>query len=170
MAYLLYRGILYKGFLHFSLALTGVPVVDVHLCIGVASHETRLGACRNGAQRSWWRCRRPCDGWLSAFVENDKQLHDIRLLLYTGEHLPVDLRVLLLKAFSNAQIGHLCYVSVEGGVMGIPACTPGQMDNEFPKYTVNAPDVMVEIVSETGKVITEPGQKGQVLSPISCGG
>lgn len=34
--------------------------------------------------------------------ENDRQLLNIRLLLYVGEHLPVDQRSLLEAAFPNA--------------------------------------------------------------------
>jgi phenylacetate-CoA ligase len=90
-------------------------------------------------------------------VENDRQLPNIRLLLYVGEHLPIDQKSLLGAAFPNAQIGPLCYVSVDGGILGFPVHPPGTETQEIvPTYTVNTPSVMVEIISDTGEVITDP--------------
>jgi phenylacetate-CoA ligase len=97
-------------------------------------------------------------------MENDRQPPKIRLLLYVGEHLLVDQRSLLGAAFPNAQAGPLCYVLVDGGILGIPVQSPGTETQEtVPTYTANAPNVMLEIISDIGEVVTDPGQRGQVV-------
>lgn len=53
---------------------------------------------------------------------------------------------------------------MDGGILGIPVHPPGtKTQDTVPTYAVNAPNVMLEIISDIGEVITDPGQREQVV-------
>ena len=161
---MLYGGDLYKGFLDLSFGLIDVPIANVHLSIGGASsfenqswtlHElsaTVVVAMPTVARRLG-----------EYLVQNGRKLEKIRLLLYVGEHFPVEQRAYLRAAFPHAQIKPLFFGSVDAGIVGMPVNLPGQMDDKFATYTVNVPNVIMEIVSSAGEVITEEGNRGQIV-------
>ena len=87
----------------------------------------------------------------------------VRLMLYIGELLHKDQRVLLGTAFPYAQIGPIQYASVDVGFIGSPDLPPGGIDQHPTSYTVNAPSMIMELITDTGALITAEGVKGNVV-------
>jgi hypothetical protein len=52
---------------------------------------------------------------------------------------------------------------VDAGIVGLPVGPPGQMDEKFATYAVSVPNVIMEIIADTGEVITKEGQRGQIV-------
>lgn len=74
-----------------------------------------------------------------------------------------DQRLLLSKVFSSAQIGPIQYGSVDGGLIGLPDVLPGGVDQDPTSYTVNTSSTIMELITDTAKLITEDGVKGNVV-------
>lgn len=95
---------------------------------------------------------------------NNLVLDSVRLILYTGEAFYKDLRPLYRSAFPNAKIGPLAYASVECKIIAFPAHAPqDQNDDIDPLYRVCSSAVIMEIISDDGSVIREPGIRGTVV-------
>lgn len=162
VANMLYGGDLYKGFLDLSLALTDAPTPNLHLSIGVAPLESQVWTLRTYAATvvvamPTVMCR------LADYLIKLDQLLSVRLLLYVGELLLKDQRVLLNRAFPSAQIGPVLYTSVDGGLIGLPDAQPGGVDQDPMCYTVNTSSMIMELVTDVGDVITAEGVKGIVV-------
>lgn len=163
VANMLYGGDLYKGFLDLCLALTDAPTPNVHLSIGVAPMESQVWTLRTYAATvlvamPTIMCR------LADYLINLGQIvPSVRLMLYLGELLHKDQRILLGRAFPSAQIGPFQYASVDGGFIGTPDLPPGGIDQPLASYTVNAPSMIMELITDTGDLITSEGVKGNVV-------
>lgn len=114
VANLLYGGDLYKGFLDLGLALTDGPTPNFHLSIGVAPLESQAWTLRTYAPTVLVAMPTIMCRLADYLVQLDQQVSSVRLLLYVGELLHKDQKVLLKQAFPSAQIGPVLYTSVDG--------------------------------------------------------
>ncbi len=96
-------------------------------------------------------------------IQTDQKIPSVRLPLYLGELLHKDQKVLLSKAFPSAQIGPIFYGSVDGGLIGLPDSLPGGIDEDPTNYVVNTSSITMELITDTGDVITAEGVKGNVV-------
>lgn len=96
-------------------------------------------------------------------LEQDESLTSVRLLLYIGEHLHKDQKVLLLKAFPSARIGPIKNGSVDAGFIGLPDNLPGGIGENYAPHAVNTQSMVMEVVTDTEEVITEEGMRGNVV-------
>ena len=163
VANLLYGGDLYKGFLDLGLALTNAPMPNFHLSIGVAPLESQVWTLRTYAATVLVAMPTVLCRLADYLVRLDQRVSSVRLLLYIGELLHKDQRILLSKAFPSAQIGPIQYASVDAGSIGLPDSLPGGVDQEPTSYTVNSPSMVMELVTDTGDLITAEGVKGNVV-------
>ncbi|KAL6808133.1 AMP-dependent synthetase/ligase [Trichoderma camerunense] len=96
-------------------------------------------------------------------IEKGETLPSLRLILYTGESFYEDLRSVFAQAFPNARVGPLMYVSVDGGVIGLPIKPPSSPEDATkPIYQVNVPTVVLELLDDDGDVIRENRKRGYV--------
>ncbi|KAL7914428.1 AMP-dependent synthetase/ligase [Trichoderma velutinum] len=96
-------------------------------------------------------------------IEKGETLPSLRLILYTGESFYEDLRSVFARAFPNARVGPLMYVSVDGGVIGLPIKPPSSPEDATkPIYQANVPTVVLELLDDDGNVIRENGKRGHV--------
>ena len=163
VANMLYGGDLYKGFLDLGLALTDAPMPNFHLSIGVAPLESQAWTLQTYAATVLVAMPTVMCRLADYLVKLDQQVSSVRLLLYIGELLHKDQRILLSKAFPSAQIGPIQYGSVDGGSIGLPDSPPGGVDQEPTSYTVNSPSMIMELVTDTGDLIATEGVKGNVV-------
>ena len=163
VANLLYGGDLYKGFVELYLALMDAQIPLFQLPIGVASLESQSWAVQNYAATVLVAMPTIMCRLADHLVKLGKQVLSIRLLLYLGELLHKDQKVLLTRAFPSAQIGPYLYGAVDAGVIGLPDYPPGGIDQCTTSYTVNTSSVIMELISDTGEVITTEGVKGNVV-------
>ena len=163
VANMLYGGDLYKGFLDLGLALTDAPTANFHLSIGVAPLESQVWTLRTYAATVLVAMPTVMCRLADYLIKLDQQVSSVRLLLYTGELLHKDQKVLLSRAFPSAKIGPVLYVSVDGGLIGLPDVQPGGIDQDPTSYTVNTSSMVMELVTDIGDVITAEGVKGNVV-------
>ena len=163
VANLLYGGDLYKGFLDLGLALTDAPMPNFHLSIGVAPLESQVWTLRTYAATVLVAMPTVLCRLADYLVKLDQQVSSVRLLLYIGELLHKDQKILLSKAFPSAQVGPIQYASVDAGSIGLPDSLPGGVDQEPTSYTVNSPSMVMELVTDTGDLITAEGVRGNVV-------
>lgn len=163
VANMLYGGDLYKGFLDLGLALTNAPIPNFHLPIGVAPLESQAWTLRTYAATVLVAMPTVMCRLADYLINLHQHVSSLRLLLYIGEHLHKDQRLLLSKAFPSAQIGPIQYGSVDGGLIGLPDVPLGGADQDSTCYTVNSSSMIMELVSDTCNLITEEGVKGDVV-------
>lgn len=163
VANMLYGGDLYKGFLDLGLALTDGPTPNFHLSIGVAPFESQAWTLRTYAATVLVAMPTTLCRLADNLIKLDKPVPSVRLLLYVGELLHKDQRVLLSRAFPSAQVGPVQYLSVDGGFIGSPDVPPGGIDQDPTSYTVNTSGMIMELVADTGDLITSEGVKGNVV-------
>lgn len=163
VANMLYGGDLYKGFLDLGLALTNAPIPNFHLSIGVAPLESQAWTLRTYAATVLVAMPTVMCRLADYLIRLDHEVISIRLLLYVGEHLHKDQKLLLSRAFPSAHVGPVQYVSVDGGLIGLPDVSPGGIDQDPTCYTVNTSSMIMELVSDTGNLITEEGVRGDVV-------
>lgn len=163
VANLLYGGDLYKGFLNLSLALTAAPTPNFHLSIGVAPFESQAWTLRTFAATVLVGMPTSLCKLADYLIKIDQSVPSVRLLIYIGELLHRDQRVFLSRAFPCAQVGPLFYGSVDGGFIGTPDVPPGGIDQDPTPYNVNASSTIMELVGDTGDLITAEGVKGNVV-------
>ncbi len=163
VANMLYGGDLYKGFLDLALALTEGPTPSFHLSIGVAPLESQAWTLRTYAATVLVAMPTIMCRLADYLIKLDQQVPSVRLLLYVGELLHKDQKFLLSRAFPSAQIGPVQYVSVDAGLIGLPDVPPGGIDQDPTCYTVQTSSMIMELVTDTGDLITEEGVKGDVV-------
>ncbi|UQC90730.1 AMP-dependent synthetase/ligase [Colletotrichum lupini] len=86
----------------------------------------------------------------------------VRLLLFSGEAFYDDQAGLLKVAFPNATIRSVVYGSMDCGIIGLPP-KPEHYTNDTRLHQVNDPNIIVEIITEDGKVTTTPGEVGSLV-------
>ena len=160
---LLYGENLYKGFSDLGLALTDAPTPYFHLPIGVAPMESQAWALRTYAATVVVAMPTTLCRLADYLVKLDQLIPSVRLLLYAGELLHKDQKALLVRAFPSAQIGPILYVSVDGGIIGLPEDPPGGVDQDPPSYTVNTSSMIMELFTDTGDLVKAEGVKGNVV-------
>ena len=163
VANMLYGGDLYKGFLDLGFALTDAPTPNFHLSIGVAPLESQVWTLRTYAATVLVAMPTVMCRLADYLIKLDQHVSSVRLLLYVGELLHKDQRVLLNRAFPSAQIGPVCYTSTDGGLIGLPDVQPGGIDQDLACYTIIGPSMILELVTDVGDVITAEGVKGNVV-------
>ena len=163
VANLLYGGDLYKGFLDLGLALTNAPTPNFHLSIGVAPLESQAWTLRTYTATVLVAMPTVMCRLADYLIQIDQKIPSVRLLLYLGELLHKDQKVLLGKAFPSAQIGPIVYGSVDGGLIGLPDSLPGGIDEDPTIYVVNTSSIIMELITDTGDVITAEGVKGNIV-------
>ena len=164
VANLLYGGDLYKGFLDLGLALTDAPTPNFHLAVGgSALFESQVWALQTYAATVLVAMPTVMCRLADHLIDLDQSVPSVRLLLYIGEFLHKDQKVLLSKAFPSAQFGPVQYGSVDGGLIGLPDVPPGGIGQDPPSYTVNTSSMIMELVTDTGDLITAEGVKGNVV-------
>jgi phenylacetate-CoA ligase len=92
----------------------------------------------------------------SRLRQENKTLDFVETLLFSGEALYEDQIPLLEEAFPNAKVRSLIYGTMECGVIGIPSTEKDTRIHQL------LPEVMVEIVTESGPVVT-PGVPGELI-------
>lgn len=115
---MLYGGDLYKGFLDFGQIFTyqsGRPVREPSLDVANLRCDCYLAILAMLTVM----CR-----LADHLIELDQQTPSFRLMLYIGELLDKDQKVLLSRAFPSAQIGPIQYGSVDEGLIGLPDFLP----------------------------------------------
>ncbi len=132
VANMLYGGDLYKGLLDLGLALTEASVPNFYLSIGVAALESQSWTIRTYAVNVLVAMPTVMSRLAEFLVEKNEPAHSVRLLLYIGELLHKDQKVLLRRAFPSAKIGPIQYGSVDGGLIGLPFSPPSSTDNDDP--------------------------------------
>ena len=160
---LLYGGDLYKGFLDLALALMNAPTPNVHLSIGVAPLESQVWTLRTYAATVIVAMPTIVCRLADYMIKLGQSVSSVRLVLYVGEHLHKDQKILLGGAFPSAKIGPVQYVATDGGYIGIPDSPPGGVDQGPPTYTVNTPTVIMELITDGGELITAEGIKGNIV-------
>ena len=96
-------------------------------------------------------------------ASRNEQLVDVHLIVYAGESLYEDAKAILAKGFPNAVVRPMMYGSVDGGLIGFPTHDDDlEAQTGGPVYMPNSPNVIVELLREDGKAITEPGEKGLI--------
>lgn len=163
VANLLYGGDLYKGFLDLGLALTNGPVPNFHLSIGVAPLDSQVWTLHTYAATVLIAMPTIMCRLADYLVKRNESVTSIRLLLYVGELLHKDQKVLLLKAFPSAHIGPVQYTSVDAGLIGTPDVSPGSIGADYVTYRVNTQSMIMELVTDADEVITEEGMRGNVV-------
>ncbi|MCJ1224606.1 hypothetical protein MMC12_001251 [Toensbergia leucococca] len=163
VANLLYGGDLYKGFVELSLALMEVTVPNVHLSIGVAPLESQVWTLREYSPTMLVAMPTIMCRLGEYLIKQNEPMASVRVLLFVGELLHKEQKAMLRKAFPSARIGPLCYVSVDGGIMGLPATPPDDGDESTAMYTVNRPSMIIELVTDTDQPITKEGERGSVV-------
>ena len=163
VANMLYGGDLYKGFLDLGLALTNASIPNLHLSIGVAPLESQAWTVRTYAATVLVAMPTVMCRLAEYLIECDEKVTSVRLLLYIGELLHKDQKVLLSKAFPSARVGPIQYGSVDGGLIGMPDLPPGGIDQDSISYTVNSPSMIMELITDIGDSITEEGVIGNVV-------
>ena len=163
VANLLYGGDLYKGFLDLSLALTDAPTPNFHLSIGVAPLESQAWTLRAYAATVIVAMPTVVCRLAEYMIKLDQSVSSVRLVLYIGEYLHKDQRILLSGVFPSAKIGPAQYGAVDGGFIGTPDSSPGGIDQEPTTYTVNTSSMTMELITDGGEVITAEGIKGNII-------
>ena len=163
VANLLYGGDLYKRFLDLGLALTNAPTPNFHLSIGVAPLESQAWTLRTYAATVLVAMPTIMCRLADYLVVHHQTVSSVRLVLYLGEFLHKDQRILLGKAFPSAKIGPLQYTSVDGGPIGLPNDPPGGIDQDPTSYTVDSANTIMELITDTGDLITKEGVIGNVV-------
>ncbi|KAK2599233.1 hypothetical protein N8I77_011003 [Diaporthe amygdali] len=94
----------------------------------------------------------------------------VRLLLFSGEALYNDQVGIIKRAFPNAELRSLVYGTMDCGVIGLPPQSeakemfPVADGLEDPRvHQVNRPGMIIEIVTEDGKVTTSSGTPGSLV-------
>ena len=163
VANLLYGGDLYKGFLDLSLALTDAPTPNVHLSIGVAPLESQAWTLRAYAATVIVAMPTVVCRLADYMIKLGQSVPSVRLVLYLGEYLHKDQKILLGGAFPSAQIGPVQYAAVDGGSIGFPDQSPSSVDQEPTTFTVNTSSVIMELITDGGELITDKGIKGSIV-------
>lgn len=163
VANMLYGGDLYKGFLDLSLALTDAPTPNFHLSIGVAPLESQAETLRTYAATVLVAMPTIMCRLADYLIEHDQKISSVRLLLYIGEMLHKDQRIILIRAFPSARIGPVQYASVDGGLVGLPDVPPGGVDQGPTCYTVDTSSMIMELTTDTGDLITAEGVEGNIV-------
>lgn len=163
VANLLYGGDLYKGYLDLGLALTHTPTPNFHLSVRVAPLESQAWTLRTYAATVLVAMPTVMCRLADYLIETHQPVSSVRLLLYIGELLHRDQRILLKRAFPSAKIGPVQYGSVDGGLIGRPENSPSGVDQHTTSYTVNTSSMIMELLTDTGDLITEEGVKGNVV-------
>lgn len=163
VANLLYGGDLYKGFLDLSLALTDAPTPNVHLSIGVAPLESQAWTLRAYAATVIVAMPTVACRLAEYMIKLGQSVPSVRLVIYVGEYLHKDQKILLGGAFPSAKIGPVQYMAVDGGAIGMPDNSPGGVDQEPTTYTVNTSSIIMEIITDGGELITAEGIKGNIV-------
>jgi phenylacetate-CoA ligase len=103
VANMLFGGDLYKGFLELGLGLMDVPIENVHQSIGGATSFENQSWTLDELSATVVVVMPTVARRLAEYlVENGRQLSEVRLLLYLGEHLPMEQRTILREAFPRA--------------------------------------------------------------------
>ena len=160
---LLYGGDLYKGFFSLSFALTDGPTPNFHLPIGVAPLESQAWTLRTYAATVLVAMPTTVCRLAEYLIKLDQSVPSVRLVIYSGEYLHKDQKVLLSRAFPSARFGPVQYLSTDGGLIGSPDAPPGGVDQNCEIYTVNGPNMIMELVTDTGDLITAEGVKGDIV-------
>lgn len=105
VANMLYGGDLYKGFLDLCLALNDAPTPNFHLSIGVAPMESQVWTLRTYAATVLVAMPTIMCRLADYLINLGQTVPSVRLMLYLGELLHKDQRILLGRAFPSAQIG-----------------------------------------------------------------
>ena len=163
VANLLYGGDLYKGFLDLALALTDAPTPNIHLSIGVAPLESQAWTLRTYAATVIVAMPTVLCRLAEHMIKLGQSVSSVRLVLYLGEYLHKDQRILLGGAFPFAKIGPVQYGAVDGGFIGMPDSSPGDVDQEPTTYTVNNSSIIMELITDGGELITAEGIKGNIV-------
>ena len=163
VANLLYGGDLYKGFLDLALALMDAPTPNIHLSIGVAPLESQAWTLRAYAATIIVAMPTVVCRLADYMIKLGQSLSSVRLVLYVGEYLHKDQKILLRGAFPSAKIGPVQYVAVDGGYIGIPDSSSGDVDQEPTTYTVNKSSIIMELITDGGELITAEGIKGNIV-------
>ena len=163
VANLLYGGDLYKGFLDLSLALTDCPIPNFHLSIGVAPLESQAWTLQTYAATVLVAMPTIMCRLADYLVKLHQPVLSVRLLLYVGELLHQDQKIILGRAFPSAQIGPMCYTSVDGGLIGMPEIRLDGTEQDSTCFTVNTSGMIMELVTDSGDLITAEGVKGDVV-------
>ena len=163
VANLLYGGDLYKGFLDLGLALTDASTPNVHLPIGVAPLQSQSWTLRAYGATVIVAMPTVVCRLADYLIKLGQSVPSVRLVLYIGEHLHKDQKILLGGAFPSARIGPIQYGSVDGGFIGMPDSLPGGVDQEPTTYTVNSSSVIMELITDGGELITAEGIKGNIV-------
>ncbi|CAK1366709.1 unnamed protein product [Cercospora beticola] len=96
--------------------------------------------------------------------EQGETIDSVHLILYMGESFYNDILPSWLEAFPNMRVRPMMYAAVDGGIIGLPVISSsGDDDPGDPVYQVSSPMVLVEILDEDGKVITEPNRRGRLM-------
>ncbi|KAG8531163.1 putative NRPS-like protein biosynthetic cluster [Bacidia gigantensis] len=165
IANLFHIGGMYAGFAKMTLALSHVHTPHIHLPI--SGNETppemanfmKMFNATVVFSNVFTVCR-----IVDYLIEKGETIDSVRLILFAGETFYKDLRVSWTKAFPNVQVRPLMYGAADGGLIGIPVNEPGVPDLDIkPTYQVSQDTVQLEILTEDGRVITEPSQKGRVV-------
>ena len=163
VANLLYGGDLYKGFLDLGLALMEAPTPNVHLSIGVAPLESQAWTLRAYAATVIVAMPTVVCRLAEYMIKLDQSVSSVRLVLCIGEYLHKDQKILLGGAFPSAKIGPVQYVAVDGGAIGMPDSSPGDIDHELTTYVVNTSSIIMELITDGGELITAEGIKGNIV-------
>ena len=163
VANLLYGGDLYKGFLDLALTLMDTPTPNVHLSIGVAPLDSQAWTLRAYAATVIVAMPTVVCRLADYMIKLGHSVSSVRLVLYVGEYLHKDQKILLRGAFPSAKIGPVQYVAVDGGSIGMPDSSPGDVDQEPTTYTVNKSSMIMELITDGGESITAEGIKGNIV-------
>ena len=163
VANLLFGGDLYKGFLNLALALMEAPTPNVHLPIGVAPLESQAWTLRTYAATVIVAMPTIVCRLAEHMIKLGQSVPSVRLVLYVGEYLDKDQKILLGGAFPFAKIGPVQYMAVDGGYIGMPDSPPGDVDQEPTTYTVNNSSMIMELITDGGELITAEGMKGNIV-------
>ena len=163
VANLLYGGDFYKEFLDLTLALNEAPTPNVHLPIGIAPLESQSWALRAYDPTIIVAMPTTVCRLADYMIRLGQSVPSVRLVLYVGEYLLKDQKLLLGRAFPSAEFGPVFYGAVDGGYIAMPDSPPGGVDQEPTTYAVNTSSIIMELITDSGEVITAEGIKGSII-------
>ncbi|KAL8787254.1 MAG: hypothetical protein Q9195_007864 [Heterodermia aff. obscurata] len=164
VANLLYVGNMYKGFIDVSDALPRTGIPNVHLSIGgITSLKHQAWGVKEFEATLIVAFPTVACRLASHYVQHGVTVDSVRSVIFSGELLYKEQKALLLKAFPNAKVGPLSYVSVDGGLVGIPVSGPDTILESQPVYQVDQNNIVLELIDEHGNNIREEGLPGEVV-------
>ena len=164
VANLMNAGNMYKGFPDLSDALSKIDIPNVHLAIGgVAGVKHQAWAVKEFEATVIVAMPTSLCRLANYFLEHGDVAESVRLVLFSGELMYREQKVLILNTFPNARVGAQSYGSVDAGLIGMPVSEPDTDPECQASYQVDLEHVVLELLDESGNNICEEGVPGEVV-------